>query len=980
MRSVALVAWIMGIVASGSAAVSLWAGASRARRLQHAGRRLLGNQRAGYRWLACAAALWCAGTITQQVFSGILGSVAPPLQFADLIQLLALIPAAAGLVLLAKVPGLPAGGNREPARAVDDGAAAAPAGGDQRGRAALDGPPAAWQSRAPQAWPLRTYLPHLRWRHLGDSYVLSASLFVIGWLVLFASGYHRSGEDPGSFTLDLARPLAGLLVLSALLPAMATAWRRMAAPYAALIAIVVGEALGAAARLGGAGQPSAAEQIVKLAGYCLLGAAPWLASAGLRLPAGAAPQVRPDSGPPSPVADAPQAGADPGAEARADDGGTDDAADGGDGSPARDTPDSSVPALPRIEAAPVVAAATAGVAAIVIVVRELAGVTSVDPAVVLAGSTALLALIARLIGLVRQNGLALGAAEASGGQFRELAGRTSDVVLVCDGDGTIRYVSPSAELYGYQPDELAGTQLAELVHPEDLAAGSRAVHGVLAGEPIGRLACRVRSHDGTWRHVEASLSPYRRVGGADKLLVTARDVSDQVALRQQLTHLIFHDGLTGLPNRAYFTERLRDVLGRGNGQVAALFIDLDSFTAVNDSIGHAAGDLLLTQAARRLRTAVAGHDTVARWGGDEFAILAETGTGAEEAVELAEQLVRSVAAEPFHVSGKDLALTASVGVSVADRGAGAFAEDVMRNADVAMSRAKASGGGRFEIFAAHMHADVVRRLEISSDLRRAVADDRLTVEYQPVVELATSRVTGVEALVRWSRGGEQVRPAEFLEVAEESGLVVPLGDFVLREACRQVAEWRRTGWDIGVSVNFSPRQIGTPWLIDSVASALRSAGLPVSALTVEVTERALVGHAGEAVQRLAELRHLGVRLAIDDFGTGYASLAYLRQIPADIIKIDPSFVAGLGTDDTLTLLTRTIVRLGHDLGMLVVAEGIERPEQLDMLREMGCDRGQGYLVARPMAVPDVEALIASSPHRTPRRQDAGSGRAPAKAS
>jgi diguanylate cyclase (GGDEF)-like protein/PAS domain S-box-containing protein len=947
LRSVALVAWIMGIVASGSAAVSLWAGASRAGSLQRAGRRLMGNQRAGYRWLAGAAGLWCVGSIAQQVLSGLLGTVAPPLQLADLFPLLALVPAAAGLVVLAG-PGADRPGADRPGgdRPGGDGAAGdgpggngpggdGPAGGGKDAQPAPDGPPAAWRAPAPQAWPLRTYLPHIRLRHLADSYALAASLFVIGWIALFGPGYHRSGEGPGTFALALTRPLAGLLVVSAVLPVAAAAGRRMVAPYGALLAIAVGDALGATGRLGGDSQPFAAEQIVKLAGYCLLAATPWLAGAGLR---SASPPGRGEDR-------APQA-------ARA---GPNEASDG-----------PMLPALSGIEPAPVVAALTAGAAAVVLVIGELAGATSADPAVVLAGCTVLLALIARLIGLVRQNGLAFGAAEASGGQFRELADRTSDVVLVCDRDGTIRYVSPSAELHGYQPDDLAGTMLAELVHPDDLAAGNRAVQEILDGGPLARLACRVRGGDGTWRYVEATLSPYRRVGAADKLLVTARDVSDQVELRQQLTHLTFHDGLTGLPNRAYFTERVRDLLGRGNGQVAALFIDLDRFTAVNDSAGHAAGDVLLTQVARRLRTAVTAHDTVARWGSDEFAILAETGTAAKEVVELAERLVQCIADEPFRVAGQEMAVTASVGVSVADRSSGAAAEDVMRNADVAMAQAKTSGGARFEIFAAHMHADVVRRLEISSDLRRAVAAGDLTVEYQPVVELATSRVTGVEALVRWCRGGEQVPPAEFLDIAEESGLIVPLGDGVLHEACRQVAEWRRSSWDIGVSVNFSPRQIGTPWLIDSVASALKSSGLPASALTLEVTERALVGNAGEAVQRLAELRHLGARLAIDDFGTGYASLAYLRHLPVDIIKIDPSFVAGLGTDDTLTLLTRTIVRLGHDLGMAVVAEGIERPQQLDMLREMGCARGQGYLVAPPMAAEGVESLLESGAHRLKR--------------
>jgi EAL domain-containing protein (putative c-di-GMP-specific phosphodiesterase class I) len=262
-----------------------------------------------------------------------------------------------------------------------------------------------------------------------------------------------------------------------------------------------------------------------------------------------------------------------------------------------------------------------------------------------------------------------------------------------------------------------------------------------------------------------------------------------------------------------------------------------------------------------------------------------------------------------------------------------------------------------------MHADVVRRLEIVSDLQRAVGNGELAVQYQPIVDLETSRVTGAEALVRWwrpdqgSAEGRWAGPREFLGAAEESGLIVPLGEWVLREACGQAAAWRRSSWDVGISVNLSARQITAATFISQVAGVLAETGLPPQALTVEVNEHILVEEDGLIVDRLAELHRLGVRLAIDDFGTGYASLAHLRQLPLDIIKIDPSFVAGLGHDDTLTLLTRTVVQVGRDLGLQVIAEGIERPRQLDALREMGCGYGQGFLVARPMAAPGVEALI-----------------------
>jgi EAL domain-containing protein (putative c-di-GMP-specific phosphodiesterase class I) len=281
-----------------------------------------------------------------------------------------------------------------------------------------------------------------------------------------------------------------------------------------------------------------------------------------------------------------------------------------------------------------------------------------------------------------------------------------------------------------------------------------------------------------------------------------------------------------------------------------------------------------------------------------------------------------------------------------------------------MSRAKDAGGDRVEVYAAHMHADVVRRLEIVSDLQQAIGNGELTLQYQPIVELATSRVTGAEALVRWWRGDQMVPPREFLGAAEESGLIVPLGEWVLREACAQGAAWRRSSSgspeDVGVSVNLSARQITAPAFTARVAAILADTGLPPGALTVEVNERVLVEEDGLIVERLAELHRLGVRMAIDDFGTGYASLAYLRRLPLDIIKIDPSFVAGLGQDDTLSLLTRTVVQVGRDLGLRVIAEGIEQPRQLIALREMGCCYGQGFLVARPMGAPGVEALIRTS--------------------
>ncbi len=635
----------------------------------------------------------------------------------------------------------------------------------------------------------------------------------------------------------------------------------------------------------------------------------------------------------------------------------------------------------------------AAAATLVVIGNGLAAAPGSGGALVVAGGAGVLVLAARAFMLVRQNGVALSMWRESSRSLRDLASRTSDVFVVCDLDGAIVYASQAVQDYGYAPGALVGRPLLDLVHPEDRGAALAAVRLALGGyhpagaaespktpghrpaEGSGRFPARIRAADGTWRHVESTVLRYQAPGEPSQMLVTARDVSDQVALRQQVTHLTFHDGLTGLPNRAYVEERARDVLaaGAGPGPTGVIFLDLDRFTAVNDSVGHGAGDLVLAQAARRLRAVAPVHDTVARWGSDEFAVLIEDAASTQEITEIAEQLGGAVAAEPFRAGGQQMALTASVGVALAEfipenseipekpenrANPGTSPSRLMlRNADVAMSRAKEAGGDRVEVYAAHMHADVVRRLEIVSDLQQAISQGELELQYQPIVNLETSRVTGAEALVRWRREGQLVPPRAFLGAAEESGLIVPLGEWVLREACAQGVTWRRSAADVGVCVNLSARQITAPLFVTQVAAILAEAGLPPEALTVEVNEQILVPGDGLIVDRLADLHRLGIRLAIDDFGTGYASLAHLRELPLDAIKVDPSFVGGLGRDDTLTLLTRTVVQLGRELGLRVVAEGIEQPRQLIALRELGCEYGQGFLLAKPMAAIEVAALI-----------------------
>src|SRR6201996_7675621 len=910
---------IVGLLVSCAAAVSLWVGASRQD----------GGTARGYRWLAGTAVFWFAGLLADQLFAGSFGG-SGPLSLADVAPLLAMGPLVGGGIALAARP--PEGGWRggtEPITAE---------GADSRSILSA----------------------------LADGYVMAIALLVIGWVTLFGADYRHSGEVAGTFLQGLVHPLVDAAVLGMLLPALTAAWRRVGLPYLALLTIGVGDALGVGSRLA-SGHPSGAQQVIQVLAFVLLGLTPWISRAHV-------PELR--------------------------------------------RLPRTIPGSGRIVGsgrATVVSALTVAVATLVVLIREIIGspnsalavAASSRPAglaVILAGGAALLVLVARVLVLIWETSLVLRVWRESSGSLRELADRTSDMVMVTDLDGRISYASPAVTEFGYGPDDMVGLRLAELVHPEDLSVALRATRTAL-GQPgrdpasdvpaddapadeltdsepaaekaeaenaeaknaepaehevTGRFPVRARTADGTWRHIESTIMRYRVPGEPDQLLVTARDVSDQVALRQQVTHLTFHDGLTGLPNRAYLEERSRDGLRRrGDGtEAGVVFLDLDGFTASTAAAGHGPGDLLLAQAARRLRAIVPSHDTVARWGGDEFAVLIDHAPGVQDIADIAERMAGTISSAPFRVADRDIAMTASVGVALAD---GSPPGLVLRNADVAMSKAKDSGGGGVEVFRAPMPPAVVRRLELASDLQGAISRQELTVQYQPVVNLETNKVTGAEALVRWWRDGAAVPPADFLDVAEDSGLIVPLGAWVLSTACGQAAAWRAEGWDVFVSVNLSARQINSPRFPESVAAALAETDLPAEALILEVTERVLVEDGGLMVDRLADLRRLGVRLAIDDFGTGYASLAYLRGLPVDIIKIDPSFVAGLGHDDTLTLLTRTIVQVGHDLGIMVMAEGIENQRQLRLLREMGCGYGQGFLVARPMAAPGVESLITGDP-------------------
>jgi len=545
--------------------------------------------------------------------------------------------------------------------------------------------------------------------------------------------------------------------------------------------------------------------------------------------------------------------------------------------------------------------------------------------------------------------------------FRSLVQESSDVLTICERDGTIRFVSPALHaVFGYDFGDIVGTKLVALVHPDDAERVKEEVAENVAHGGSRVIECRYRHGDGRWMHVEAVLTNHLAHPSIEGLVFNTRDVSERKTLERQLTHQAFHDPLTGLANRALFRDRVHHALqlrARSHQSLGVLFLDLDGFKAVNDSLGHSAGDALLRAVSGRLGSVVRAGDTVARLGGDEFAVLLEDLDGAHVAQQVAARFLEELNTS-FPLDGHEVFVGASVGLALA--GADDDADEVLRNADLAMYRAKTNGKNRCEVFEPQMHAAALERMEIEGDLRHAVVRDELRLHYQPVVDLRDGSLVGVEALLRWehpTRG--LVSPLEFITVAEESGLIVPIGRWVLTEACRQVARWEReTGTPLRLSVNISARQLQAPRLAEHVAKTLRSTGLKPSDLVLEITESMLVDDADRTIAKLHLLREIGVRLAIDDFGTGYSSLNYLRRLPVDVLKIDRSFVKGIGSEAELTSLTGAIVGIGRDLGLETVAEGIEEPGQLDALREMGCHYGQGFLYSRPLPPADLADVVA----------------------
>ncbi|MDQ3889379.1 MAG: EAL domain-containing protein [Actinomycetota bacterium] len=554
-------------------------------------------------------------------------------------------------------------------------------------------------------------------------------------------------------------------------------------------------------------------------------------------------------------------------------------------------------------------------------------------------------------------------------RFESLVQHSSDVVLVVDAAARIEYASPSTDrILGYRPDALTGRDFAELLPDRERA---RVVHAVF-GEMSRSKHLVVEFEFETPRgriEVEATctnLVDDENVGG---VVLNIRDVSERKTFERRLAHQAFHDEVTGLANRALFRDRVQHALERRertHASISILFADLDDFKTVNDSLGHAAGDALLAQLGKRIEATLRASDTPARLGGDEFAVLLEDrdplAVGA-----VAERLLAAISA-PVEVDGQQFVIRASVGIAHADDRHESV-DALLRNADVAMYTAKEAGKNVYRVFEPEMHAAVLERLELKRALQIALDRGEFELHYQPIVDLESEATVSIEALLRW-RHPERglISPAMFVPLAEETGLIVPLGRWVLETAC---VEGRRLLELIGdgapsISVNLSARQLQHPELLDDVENILRTSRLPAEKLILEITESVMIADIDLALLRLDELKRRGVRLAVDDFGSGYSSLNYIRRFPIDILKVDRSFIADVGTPGEVSSLTETMIELAAILGVVPVAEGIEDRAQLERLREMHCQLGQGFLFSKPLPAGSVEAMLLAATPPEPR--------------
>jgi diguanylate cyclase (GGDEF)-like protein/PAS domain S-box-containing protein len=554
-------------------------------------------------------------------------------------------------------------------------------------------------------------------------------------------------------------------------------------------------------------------------------------------------------------------------------------------------------------------------------------------------------------------------------RFASLVQNSSDVVIIVDADSNVRYVSPSVDrVLGYAASELEGTRLVDLVNADDktrvlqfLTTGAREYD-----DHPARTEFRLRHNHDFWLHAEAVCTNLLHDENVRGIVLNVRDVSERKAFEEQLAHQAFHDSVTGLANRALFKDRVEHALerrARDRSPVSVLFMDLDDFKTINDSLGHAAGDIVLNEVGERLKHCLRTGDTPARLGGDEFAILLEDAANGIEATEVAGRILEALDG-PFQLENKEVFLRASIGIASGDdasEGGPEGAEELLRNADVAMYMAKEAGKNRYQVFEPAMHDTALRRLELKADLQRAVDSQEFILHYQPMIKLHSGEIEGLEALLRWQHPERGlVQPLDFVPLAEETGLIVPIEKWVMREACTQakaLQELYPKVPPIHMAVNLSARQLQRPEIVADVAEILEATGLDPSSLVIEITESVMMQDMELSIQRLGELKNLGIKLAVDDFGIGYSSLNYIRRFPVDILKVDKSFIDSVAESGEEAALTAAIIELAGILRLRPVAEGIERADQLEKLLGLNCELGQGFYFARALPIDGVSELL-----------------------
>jgi diguanylate cyclase (GGDEF)-like protein/PAS domain S-box-containing protein len=566
-------------------------------------------------------------------------------------------------------------------------------------------------------------------------------------------------------------------------------------------------------------------------------------------------------------------------------------------------------------------------------------------------------------------------------RFRALTEQSTDIILIADPSGQVKYASPSVHtVLAVHGDGLVGTNMMNLVHPDDFAKTMSTGPRSVAHRQNSIVEFRLRHADGRWLYFECvvrNLIQHKNIGG---IVYNARDVTERKHSQEELLFNATHDVLTGLPNRALFLGRLQSVVDRmkrhPHQAAAVLFIDIDDFKLVNDCYGHATGDVLIKEVSDRLRACMRSDGAIARMGGDEFTVLVEDVTDPSDAIRVAER-IQSSFTRPFLLEGLEVFKSMSIGIALTSPETPA--EAVLQNADIAMYRAKSQGKARSELFDRTMHEQVMSRLLLEAKLRYALQNEELTLHYQPIVAVDTRAVQGFEALLRWQpSGSNSIPPSTFVPVAEQCGLIVPISVWVLREACLEAASWRQrypADPPLYVSINISSKHFSHAGFIGHVKDALEESAIDPQCITIELTESLAMNDVAATFQTMSQLRTLGVKLSIDDFGTGYSSLSYLRRFPVDTLKIDQSFVKTMDAENYA--IVKTIIGLARNLDLKVVAEGVETPNQHQLLALAGCGSAQGYLFAEPMPAKSVGVFIESNRRNSGQTKQIGLARSTA---